>query len=236
MKLNEITTNKKPKGGWLTGAEAKVWVTKSLDIYNQDKNISGWEDPDGITINEDVSLRILTNSWNGEFKVKIKKINGYLDIKGGARVVQSLATFPKEVTQSLYLQKASISSLEGLPLCNELFIGDINIKHLNKIFPFIKGPLDALDINEMRIDSLIGISDLVINPIKTLVINKSVKQGGLGLLLIPGLTNLIVYNHISGNPGEAALDIIERYVGRPDDIFECQNELIEAGLEEYAQL
>jgi hypothetical protein len=51
----------------------------------------------------------------------------------------------------------------------------------------------------------------------------------LGLLLIDNLTQVILDNReVQG--------IINDYLATSRDVFDCQNELMDAGLDEYAQL
>lgn len=57
----------------------------------------------------------------------------------------------------------------------------------------------------------------------------AVHCGGIGLL-IAGAGGALYY------PDLGPFSIIQSYMGRTEDIFECQTELIEAGYAEYAQL
>lgn len=61
----------------------------------------------------------------------------------------------------------------------------------------------------------------------------SITEGGLGLILIENLYRIV---NCSTVKEKAPFQIIKKYLGRPDDIFECQAELIEQGYEAYAQL
>lgn len=83
------------------------------------------------------------------------------------------------------------------------------------------------------ITSLEGISDIIdsVEEFDIWSSTKHITSGGIGLILIENLKNirLPVDNMI-------AEDIIRYYLGKPNDIFDCQNELIEAGFEEYAKL
>lgn len=59
-----------------------------------------------------------------------------------------------------------------------------------------------------------------------------ITRGGLGLLLIENLQAIYELATRLSPP----FQIIEKYLGRPDDIFECQAELIENGYEEFTVL
>lgn len=82
--------------------------------------------------------------------------------------------------------------------------------------------------------SLIGISDYVKHIGGEFYTDfGNIKEGGLGLIMIDSLSG------ISGTANSSITKpfrIIKKYLGRPDDIFECQEELIKAGFEAYAQL
>lgn len=110
-------------------------------------------------------------------------------------------------------------------------------------FPkIIRGDCVLGSPNSSKITSLVGINNVVefIGPIGraskrlarfTAPFSK-ITEGGLGLVLIDGKFTF----ESLGYDLPSAFEIIQRYLGRPDDIFHCQNELIEAGLEEYAKL
>ena len=84
--------------------------------------------------------------------------------------------------------------------------------------------------NSNQLTSLVGIHKLIkkIDGRFNISFNP-IREGGIGLLLIDGLKE-IKSNH-------PALDIINKYVSRGKmGILACQEELIEAGYEEFAKL
>lgn len=90
-----------------------------------------------------------------------------------------------------------------------------------------------ININVPKVTSLVGINDDLKQVTEMFFNFNKVNVGGIGLILIKGLK----YIHQS-NDGELIepFKIIEKYLGKPDEIFECQMELIEAGYKAYAQL
>lgn len=93
-----------------------------------------------------------------------------------------------------------------------------------------------------RITSLEGFSDVVkfIGPksmttgldARLILPFNKITKGGIGIILIEGNFTL----EGLGYPLPKQFQIIEKYLGQPDRLFECQAELIEAGLEEFAVL
>ena len=63
---------------------------------------------------------------------------------------------------------------------------------------------------------------------------KNVKSHILGFLKIEGLSN--IFADKCNDNFEKAIEILNRHVKGDKDILNCQNELIDAGLEEYAQV
>lgn len=107
--------------------------------------------------------------------------------------------------------------------------GQRNIKTLNWL-PRISEYRIAID--DTGITSLVGINDIVESMDGSFRFTpENIKSGGIGLILIVGLS--LVYTNIQNS---VPFKIIARYIGRPEDIFECQSELIEAGYEAIAQL
>lgn len=84
-----------------------------------------------------------------------------------------------------------------------------------------------------HIESIVGIENYIKKIDGTLYLETLyIKNGGIGILLIEGVDRI---------DGTVALLtppflIIEKYIGRPDEIFACQTELMDAGYEDYAIL
>ncbi len=108
-----------------------------------------------------------------------------------------------------------ITSLEGAPrTCYDLTLSDNKISSLRNV--------------HKHIDYIGGHLDLSRNPIV---------EGGIGLLLIEGLTSISFQESMDYWGCCKAFDIISKYLGLGSDgLLRCQEELIEAGLEAYAIL
>lgn len=128
-----------------------------------------------------------------------------------------------------------LTSLKGCPR----FVGEYFSCQSNKIDSLEHSPRIVSQgnywCNGNEITSLVGISDLIKFSQGSFVTDfKKITQGGLGLLLIEGLTHV-------GEPGDVdeltqQWKIIQKYLGQPDNIFACQAELLDAGFEEFTEL
>ena len=137
-----------------------------------------------------------------------KKIMG--DFSCFNNLLTSLKGGPEYVDDIFTCTHNMIETLEGCPsyLGNDAYFNNNKLTSLHNVHKHIK----------TFKGSLISFSH---NPIKSHV---------LGLLLIDGLYGVILDNH-------EVSEIIDKHL-EPGmrDIFACQEELIEAGFEEYAQL
>ena len=199
---------------------------------------------------------------NQEKKLGDLKINGLIIAPNGVRrenwrgrlscydkQLTSLEGAPKHIVGSFWCNGNQLTSLEGAP---NRVIGDFWCSN-NKLTSLEGSPLevggeyscrdnqltslkgaparinDRFWCNNNQLTSLEGIHEQIVeinghanferNPIKSHV---------LGLLVIKGLKSIKFDN-------EQLTDIINKYLPL-GDIMECQNELIDAGLEEFAQI
>lgn len=149
------------------------------------------------------------------FPVKFRKIHGYFDCSWNN--LKSLRGAPDEATVFYCSSNPQLKSYEFMP-------AKIHIDFCcggDAITSLADFDWSGIEIGEtIFLDS------------------KKIIRGGLGLILIKGnistIRNTSDYNDV--NPLTQPFEIIQRYLGKPNDIFDCQNELIEAGFEEYAQL
>ncbi len=122
-----------------------------------------------------------------------------------------LSVFCKQldkVSKSINYEGYRLDSLEGAPssIGGNLYCSINNFTSLHNIHKIIK--------------HIGGHADFRYNPITSHV---------LGLLLIDGLLFVMLGN-------EKVEDIINKHLEGDRDVFACQEELIEAGYEEFAQL
>lgn len=115
---------------------------------------------------------------------------------------------------------------------NLYFFNCTNLKSFDK---FPKSILGDLPIEGCGFDSLVGMSDTIKVLQGSLIISsENIKSGGLELINIEQMASIQ-----AGGTNMKLLkpfQIINKYFGHPEKIFECQEELIEAGFEEYAQI
>lgn len=137
----------------------------------------------------------------------------------------------------------------SLPIKIRKMKGELVISY-NQLTSFENFPEECKSItaNNNRFTSLVGIDRIKkitgsANKCQFDLVFNKIKEGGIGLLLIENLTyfncNVVAdsglpngKNWITPKPFE----IIKKYLGRPDEIFDCQVELIDAGYEAFAKL
>lgn len=228
MKLNEIA-----QPSWLTGDAAKQWIKECMIIDGT--VVNDVDDPDGLHICGNVTM---SEKHDGVFRVKIRMIeDGNLFLSRAAFRFKSLETFPETVDGAINFGNADIRSFEGIPKCKRIRGDGLMIHDINQVFPYLNSDLDALDIGSCAFKSLTCISDICKFPIRLMKLNVTyVKTGGLGLIMIPELDNGFFIGSNTNKASNKAFEIIRQYVGNPDNIIECQSELIEAGYEDYAVL
>lgn len=127
--------------------------------------------------------------------------------------LKSLNGMAKKIKGTLNIENIPISSLDYMP---SEFVGDLKLGSL----PNFK--------------SLIGIEEILSNFNGIMYSDFSnINTGGLGLLLIPHL-QIIMPATTTTLP--KPFEIIQNHFGKENAVFECQEKLIEAGFEEFAQL
>lgn len=120
----------------------------------------------------------------------------------------SLEGSPSSIGGSFYCNNNHLTSLEGAP------------PSVGKNFNGSTNRFTSLHNIHKHIKKIGAVADFQGNPIKSHV---------LGLLLIDGIDLVFLDNHEVRN-------IINKHLKNGRDVFACQEELIEAGLEEFAQL
>ena len=127
----------------------------------------------------------------------------------------SLKGMNLETVENLFLNGCRLTSLEGIPR---------NIKHL------------IIDDNPIK--SLKGIHKLIDSIDDELILPNSIESNVLGLLKIKKLRKVFLGFSDTTEDIKQVVEIINKYLPNPTSaqIIDCQNELIEAGFEEYAEL
>jgi len=127
----------------------------------------------------------------------------------------SLVGLPEKMKGELSLRGNKINSLKGIPkllTALDLFDNQItNLKDIHKMLP------------RLVENNFLSVFNFAKNPLTSHI---------LGLLLIEGHFEVILPDHL-GN----AQDIVNRHLlSKRRDVFECQQELIDAGFKELAKL
>jgi hypothetical protein len=141
----------------------------------------------------------------------------------------SLKGAPSEVGGKFYCSDNSLTSLEGSPskVGGNFYCSHNNLTSLKGApsevgggFSCANNNLTSLEGIHLQISSIAHTGDFSNNPIKSHV---------LGLLLIDGLQKISLDN-------TKVEKIINKYLKGSRDVMDCQNELMDAGLDKYAQL
>ena len=149
--------------------------------------------------------------------------------------LESIEGAPQKVHSVFGASHCALTSMKGSPK----FVGSANLSN-NKLTNFEGAPNTIhgdLLVTSNLITSLIGISDNIKTLNGTLDVSRNdIVEGGLELLLIDGLQGV----KCDGGANEnflRFLKIINRELRNGNkDIYTTQNELIEAGLERFAQI
>lgn len=147
--------------------------------------------------------------------------NNFTSFKGG----------PTTVGGIMYIYKNRLKSFEGAPK----YIGKHFYVHDNEISSFEGAPRFVganFILTRNKLDSLKGIHKYVkqINGVLN-VSENNVSSHVLGVLRIEGLEALVL-----DPPAKEVQDIINKHLAGDRNIFDCQEELIAAGCEEFAKL
>lgn len=178
---------------------------------------SGFDDV--FSINDDNSISTSDNCLlkanfveDGNLKVKFHSISGNFCCISKNKLT-TLEGMPKNIGRSCDISFNKLTTLEFIPR-------------------IIK---NSLDVSHNPITSLIGVADLFDEVYKISASFSKIKEGGLGLILIPNLK--IIREGSQGAFVTGPFHIIAKYLGKGEDgLIECQSELIEAGYEDYAVL
>ncbi|WP_172202798.1 hypothetical protein [Niveibacterium sp. COAC-50] len=125
--------------------------------------------------------------------------------------------------------------VNGIETLDASYLGITDLKQLKEVFGVTSTQFDGnLSLRGNPLSSLIGIEDIADEIRGYLDLRDcEIRKGGLGLLLIKGLKSLRLSN--TTDKQAPALAIIAEYLGK-DDIYGCQNELIEKHFADFAEL
>ena len=144
-----------------------------------------------------------------------KKINGNFNCSNNKNLT-SLKGMPQEGVANLECSSCKLTSLEGAP------------KKINGNLICTNNPITSLkDIHK------------IIEEIKNfMIVPSSIESNILGVLKIKNLQNFNFFGKDGKYKKNEISNIINKYLPNPNasQILDCQNELIEAGFEEYAEL
>lgn len=192
----------------------------------------------GMEINgELMTPDVQNNPWNGNFECFSQALTS---LKGAPKIIKgdfdcshnkltSLKGGPKEVHGVFFGYENELTSLKGAPkkVDGAFNVNDNKLTSLEGMPEIINGDLS---FNNNRITSLKDIHKFIKHINDTIFcINNPIESHVLGLLLIPGLKRI--------SSGTTWSNILNKYVGKGRaGLIDCQNELLDAGLEEFAQL
>jgi hypothetical protein len=171
---------------------------------------------------------IIASIKDGKFTLDGSNLKVVGDFSCSNKQLTSLTGAPKEVTGDFYCSGNELTSLTGAPTT---VTGNFNC-YFNKLTSLTGAPTTVtgnFHCSGNQLKSLEGIHKIIEkmdgdfyatqNPIKTHV---------LGLLKIKGCKKVVLDN-------KEVAKILNKYLPE-GDLFDCQEELIDAGFEEFAQL
>ncbi len=184
-----------------------------------------------------------------------QRVSMQFDVSGNK--LKNLKGAPNSVT-SFNASSNQLTSLEG---CPQIIVHNFNVSN-NKSLVSLKGApphignnFDASEtgitslehvprkfvmgiFRGSRIKSLIGVHKYIDLCVGMDLSRAPITEGGLGLLLVNGLTKLIVSDFLDPYAKFAGpAEIIKKYLGKGKaGLLECQEELIDNGFEAYAKL
>ena len=191
----------------------KKWVYyKHPTKKGPEKNLNGDEAIDGVAYDEDSGIIQIADMPN--FKPSYAELE-----KRGWRKMDSAQA-----------EKAMGLNSDGQSLKESFVDGDFSNGTLSNVSKLPKTIMSNLDCRNNKIDSLRGIQKYV----KTIkgtadFTNNPIKSHVLGLLEIDGLKSVMLDN-------KKVAAIINKHLKGDKDVIACQEELIEAGFEDFAQL
>ena len=240
MKIKELFEEEETLLGKKIRGKKEKMIT--INTPNEEWNSQFECDFKGIS-----SLKYCPTRINGNFICSDNRLlksligapqEGVTDFKANNCDLRSLEGCPTKIDGNFECwYNLELTSLKGMPQegVNNVYINKCELESLEGIAPHIKGSI-TLDANK-RITSLKHIYRHL-KSCREMRIGAEVESNILGVLKIKNLEKLSIVDERHFEAKEDISNIINKYLPNPtsDQIIDCQNELIEAGFEEYAEL
>lgn len=226
MKLSQLKEN--------TGVDPSAWISEHAQQKIQPHDINNATD--GIIFNDSLNLLKV----KGEIPFKFKLVSGTFGIHSSA--LTSLKNFPETIKGNCLVIGQSLTSLEH---CPKNIFGSFSVKgnKLTAIDYFPEHVGGVINLSENKIKTLKGIHKKILSVERSLFLDDNpIEESILGLLLIKGLTHKNVsWGALGGNSVsddlKRALEIMKPYYGGGKSaVMECQEKLIDAGLDDFADV
>jgi len=182
--------------------------------------------------NEDLYTRYINCIIELENKVikRLKKPTQDLKIEGLAITSLSELELPEQC-KSLEIKNTNIKDLKSIPKHVESFFRLENNKSLSSLEGIAEHIGMIVILRCPKIDNLHNIHKQIKSMTRDFYFDDNIKSNVLGLILIPGIRQIISY----GDKTADVAKILSKHI-KSQDILECQEELIKNGFKEYAKL
>ena len=232
-------------------ALAKLYIKKNFEIVKDDRY--------GFVVNVDGNVE-LSDRQLKTIPFKFGVITGNINLSNNNLV--DFRFMPDKIDGTLYIADNNLTNIDFLPteINGGLTINDnkkltdfsglAKVKGLKRIYAITTGfnddsfkhlpnTIEILNITDTKVTSLHNIHKYIPNIGKLVLSSSNIKSHVLGLLMINSRFDLININSGYKAPDVPWFNIVKKYTGKTnnnDSIYECQEELIEANLDEYAQI
>jgi len=221
-----------------TGFNPKDWIKQhynsfagsTAERYFVDDTIIN----DDGTVNYDSSLYLRDIS---RIEVEFNVVKGNFEVTTTSSSLTSLKNSPNEVYGTCRVRNQKITSLQYCPrwIKDNLDLGSNKIEKIDYFPEHVGG---WINLAENNIKSLKGIQKMIKELKGKLYLGGNpMTRSIIGLTMIPGANkNTVLFGTLISYNLRDALDIMEPYYGKSKaDVLECQEKMIDAGLDDYAE-